>query len=94
MVMNEEDIKQKFILSKCKSKAAFSARLKSPKKLNLESIRKNFEVVMDTKILLVLRIDGVELVCHGFGELLFKNCDDLDKMEKISVSVYGVGLEW
>ena len=91
-MITKEEIKQKFILSKCKSKAAFSARLKSPIKLNLELIKDKFEVVMDTKILLVLRIDDVELICHGFGELLFKNCNDLDKMGKISEEIYFIGL--
>ena len=86
------DIKQKFILSKCKTKAAYSARLKNPVKLNLGKIKKKFEVIMDTKILLVLKVDNVEIVCHGFGELLFKNCKDIDKMERIAINIYNFGL--
>ncbi|MBU1111252.1 MAG: hypothetical protein ABIG93_05625 [archaeon] len=87
------DVKQKFILSKCKTKAAYSAKLKKPGKLNLNKIKKKFEVVMDTEIVLVLKVDGVELICHAYGELLFKNCDDLTLMEKIAEKVYSMGLE-
>jgi len=88
-----ERILEKFILGKCKTKAAYSAKLKKPGKLNLNKIKKEFEVVMDTEIVLVLKVEGVELICHAYGELLFKNSDDMDLMEKIAEKIYSVGLE-
>lgn len=88
-----EKVLEKFILSKCKTKAAYSAKLKKPGKLNLEKIKKKFEVVMDTDILLVLKVEGVEIICHAYGELLFKNCDDVPLIEKIAERIYEVGLE-
>jgi hypothetical protein len=88
----EGNIKEKFILSKCKTKAAYSARLKSPTKLNLDKIKTRYKTVMETKILLVLKIDNIEIICHNYGELLFKNCDDMNKMEKIAVEIYSLGL--
>ena len=81
-----------FSLGKCKTKATFSAKLKHPQKLNLEKIKKKFKVVLDTPILLVINVDKVELIVHGYGELLFKNCENMDLMNKIALEVYGVGL--
>jgi len=91
--MESNDIKQKFILSKCKTKAAYSAKLKKQGKLNLDKIKEKFDVVMDTDILLVLKVEGVEIICHAYGELLFKNCDDVSLMEKVAERIYSVGLE-
>lgn len=87
-----KNIKDKFILSKCKTKAAYSSRLKSPNKLNLDKIKTKYNTVMETKILLVLKIDNIEIICHNYGELLFKNCDDMDKMENLAVEIYSLGL--
>ncbi len=81
-----------FSLGKCKTKATFSAKLTHPQKLNLDKIKKKFNVVLDTPILLVIHIRGVELIVHGYGELLFKNCEDMDLMNEIAREVYEVGL--
>ncbi len=81
-----------FSLGKCKTKATFSAKLTHPQKLNLEKIKKKFKVVLDTPILLVIHVSEVELIVHGYGELLFKNCEDMDLMNKIALQVYDVGL--
>ena len=87
-----KNIKEKFILSKCKTKAAYSARLMTTTKLDLEKIKSEYKTIMETKILLVLNVEGIEIICHNYGELLFKNCDDMNKMEKIAVEIYLLGL--
>ncbi len=87
------NIKEQYILSKCKTKAAYSAKLKKPRKINLLAIGKKFKVIMETKILLVLEVENVEIICHGHGELMFKNCEDHDLMESIAEEIYSVGLE-
>ena len=81
-----------FILAKCKTKAAFSAKLKHPRKLNLPKIKQHFDTILETPVLLVIREEGVEIIVHGYGELLFKNCTDTELMEKIAGKVYAVGL--
>ena len=81
-----------FSLGKCKTKATFSAKLKRQGKLDLKKIAKKFEVVMETPILLVIKVEGIEIIVHSYGELLFKNCEDTELMEKIAKNVYEVGL--
>ncbi len=83
-----------FSLAKCKTKAAYSAKLPQPKQLDLGAVKGSgkFKLVMETKILLVLERDGLEFICHGFGEILFKNCDNEKKMREIAQQVYAIAL--
>ncbi len=81
-----------FSLGKCKTKAAFSAKLRKPGKLDLDKLKRQFEVVLETPILLVLKVEGLEVIVHGYGELLFKNCSDMSAMEKIAEKIYKIGL--
>lgn len=82
-----------FTVEKCKTKAAYSAKLKKQQQLDLQKIRKNFETILETQILLVLQVEGVEVIVHGYGELLFKNCQNVELMRKITERIYEVGLE-
>lgn len=86
-------MKEQFILAKCKTKATFSAKLKKSQKLNLKKVAQKFEVVLETPILVVIKEQGIEIIVHGHGELLFKKCNDTELMEKIAEKIYGVGLE-
>lgn len=79
-------------LAKCKTKAAYSAKLKKKGKLDLDKIKKKFEVILETPILLVIKEEGVEIIVHGYGELLFKKCEDVELMRKIADEIYKVGL--
>lgn len=81
-----------FSFGKCKTKATYSAKLRQPGKLNLEKIKKRFTTLLETPILLVISVQGIEIVVHGYGELLFKKCEDMDLMEKIAGQVYEVGM--
>ncbi|MBI2665880.1 hypothetical protein HYX12_04630 [Candidatus Woesearchaeota archaeon] len=83
----------KFSLGKCKTKAAYSARLRQKGILDLEKIKGKFEVLLETPLLLVIKVDGIEVVVHGHGELLFKRCNDLKLMEKIAQEIYQAGIE-
>lgn len=82
-----------FSLGKCKTKATYSAKLHKQGKLNLDKIKKKFTVVLETPILVVISVAGIEVIVHGYGELLFKKCEDMDLMEKIAKQVYEAGLE-
>ena len=82
-----------FTLGKCKTRAGFSAKLRQPAKLDLHQVRQRFTRVLDTPVLVVVKVHGVEVIVHGYGELLFKGCDDMLLMEKIAEEIYGVGLD-
>ncbi|MFH1275650.1 MAG: hypothetical protein ABIH82_00905 [Candidatus Woesearchaeota archaeon] len=82
-----------FSFGKCKTKATYSSKLKQPGKLNLNKIKEKYEVVLETPILLVIKVKGIEVIVHGYGELLFKKCEDVPLMEKLSAEIYEVGLK-
>jgi len=83
----------KYTLAKCKTKASYSAKLAQKGKLNLDAIKKQFTVKVDTPILLVISVDGVEVIVHGYGELLFKNSMDVELLEKLAKRIYEAGLQ-
>jgi len=82
-----------FTVEKCKTKAAYSAKLKKQQHLDLQKIKTKFEIILETPILLVLKTEGVEVVVHGYGELLFKKCQDTELMRKIAERIYGIGIK-
>ena len=81
-----------FTLAKCTTRAAYSAKPGRNVVLDLQSIRKQFPVVIDTPIVVVIREQGVEVVVHQYGELVFKRCDDMEKMKGIAERVYTAGM--
>lgn len=83
-----------FTFGKCKTRAGYSAKLQKPGKLDLKKIKGKFETILDTLILLVIKEQGLEIVVHGYGELLFKNgtAEQAELMEKVARKVYEVGL--
>lgn len=97
MAQDSKDLvtKELFIISKCKTKAAYSARLRKQQfKLDLKKLaaEKEFELIMETPVVLVLKVDNIELTAHNYGELLFRNCEDTEKLITIAEKVYKVGL--
>lgn len=82
-----------FRIAKCKTNAAYSAKLLRQGKLNLGKIKKTFLVILETPILLVVKVNGIEVIVHGYGELLFKNSADVPLLERIAEQIYAVGLE-
>jgi hypothetical protein len=83
----------KFSLGKCKTKAAYSAKLQQKGKLNLTKIKAKYDAILETPILLVIKVNGTEIVVHSHGELMFKNCADVDWMEKVAEEIYTIGLK-
>ncbi|MBU0456644.1 MAG: hypothetical protein ABH824_05590 [Nanoarchaeota archaeon] len=82
-----------FSLAKCKTKATYSAKLKKRQKLDLNKIGNHSEIILKTPILLVIKLEGIEIIVHSYGELLFKNCDDFSLMEKLAEQIYSIGLK-
>jgi hypothetical protein len=83
----------KFSLAKCKTKAAYSAKLLQKGKLDLSKIKNKFETIMKTPILLVIKTKAGETIVHSHGEILFKKCEDFSLMEKIAEEIYETGIK-
>lgn len=81
-----------FTINRCKTKAKFSVKLNKNTKLNLAKIASNFGVIVETPILLVLKIGKEEIIVHDYGEILFKSLEDEEKIENIAKKIYGVGI--
>lgn len=85
-------MKVEFTLEKCQTKATYSAKPKRKGKIDLNVIRKRFEIIVDTPFLVMVNVKGIEVIVHGYGELLFKKCDDADLMKKIAEEIYAGGI--
>lgn len=81
-----------FKIDYCKSKAGYSAKLDRNRNMDFNKLKKNFNVVMDAGIVLVLKIDNEEIIVHKYGELIFKTLKDKKKIEKIAEKIYGAAL--
>ncbi len=73
-------------IKKCQTKAGWSA--KKNVKLDLTELAKKYEVVLDSKILLVVKTECGEVVIHNYGELMFKECNDTEKIKKIAEDIF------
>jgi len=81
-----------FTLGKCKTRAAYSAKLRKQGVLDLKRIARKFIVVLETPIVLVITVSGIEVIVHQYGELVFKKCEDMELMERIASEVYEEGM--
>jgi len=77
-----------FEVKKCKTKAAYSTKLTQQGQLDLSRIKSKFPTTFESPILLVINVDGYEIVVHKYGELLFKNGTDENKIRRIAEQVY------
>jgi len=78
-------------IKKCKTKASYSATLLKKQKLQLHKLKNNFEVISDAGIAAVIMVDGVKVICHSYGELLF-SIDDVQKIREISEKIFAAVL--
>ncbi len=81
-----------FNIEYCKTKKGFEAKLKKPKKLELNKIKKQFKVIGDAGITLVIKEENEEIIIQQYGSLLFKATKDKEKAEKIAKKIFKVGL--
>jgi hypothetical protein len=82
-----------FSLGKCKTKAAYSAKLKQKGILNLKKVSEKYEVLMNSPILVLIKVDNFEIIVHKHGEIFFKNCDNYPFMENLAKEIYNTCLE-
>ncbi|MEA3430475.1 MAG: hypothetical protein U9R08_04335 [Nanoarchaeota archaeon] len=76
----------------CKTKAAFSVKPDQKLRLDFNKIKERFEVILDNPIALVIKIKGVEIVVHDYGEMLFKTLKNVQQITEIVDEIYEVGL--
>ncbi len=81
-----------FTLGKCKTRAAYSAKLRKQGVLDLKRVARKFTVVLETPVVLVISVSGIEIIVHQYGELVFKKCEDMALMEKVASEVYEEGM--
>ena len=53
-------------------------------------MKEKYEVVLDTPILVVVKIEGKEIIVHNYGELIFKEREDEGEMRNIAEEIYRV----
>jgi hypothetical protein len=82
-----------FSVELCKTKAVLSAKPKKRIELDLGRVKQKFSVLLESPILLVIKSDFGEVVVHKYGELVFKDCSDVDKVSKLAELIYEVGYE-
>ena len=61
-----------FTITPFKTKQSCKAKLNKPQKLNLINLNTKFKITSYAGIALVLNVDGMEVIVHGYGELIFK----------------------
>ena len=49
---------------------------------------KDFEIILDTPVLVVLKVDDEDIVLHKYGEIIVKSLKDEDKIIEIAKKVF------
>jgi len=84
---------EEFTFEKCKTKGAYSAKLKNHTKLDLKLLKGKFEIISITPVLYLIKVDNYDIVVHGYGEILFKEGTNVDEMKAIAKRIYSVVLK-
>ena len=87
----KKDTMFEFTVARCKTRAAYSAKPNKQVKLDFAAIKKKYETLLDTPIVVVIKIDGVEIIVHSYGELVFKEFYDEVKVREIAALIYRTG---
>lgn len=82
-----------FSIKTCTTKAGYEATLEKPQPLVMDALRKQFTVVADAYIILVLNINGIEVIVHNYGKLVFKKNNDEQKLKRIAEQIFRVGVK-
>ena len=79
-----------FEIKLCRRKGALEALPKGRQELDLERLKEQFEVLLDAGIVVVLRVNGFEVVVHSYGKIMFKDMKDEEKARKIAEEIYEI----
>jgi len=80
----------KFKIEKCKNKDGISVKPLTKVNLNFKKLKQRFEVKVDTPIILIINKEG-EIIIHNYGDLLFKELKNKDKIKVIADEIYKNG---
>jgi len=81
-----------FTIQPCADKGGLSAKLTTPRQLDIKAISKTFKTIIETPHVLVVEVDGHEIIVHGYGELIFKTLTDEDEIRAIAERIYRAGI--
>ena len=83
-----------FKLYPCNTDKSCKAKLDKRQSLNIQNIKKHFKVISDAGIALVIEAEGLEVIVHGYSELVFKAGKDIkeEKLKKIAKDIYSKAL--
>ncbi len=96
--MVDISILDQLVIEKCKTRAAISCKfpeeLRHKIQLDLGILKKKFPVKSDAGIALVIGLEGLEVIVHRYGELVFKTTDtnQIPLIRKIADKIYKVSL--
>ena len=79
-----------FIIKLCKSKGSYEVQPNKKIKLDLNKLKK-YKIIEDAKIFLIIEIKNTQIIVHNYGDLIFKDCKDKEKIKKISKEIYNEG---
>ncbi len=77
-----------FEIKECKTKGGYTVKPLKNMHLDFTKIKKNFTVIFDSPIAIVIKEEEIEVVIHKYGELLVKKCKDTKKMEALARRIY------
>ena len=80
-----------FTLKLCKTKAAYSVKPFRNVRLNLNQIKNVYTPIIETPLLLIVKIKGYEVIVHNYGELIFKDLKNEVIIKQIAKDVYSLG---
>ena len=78
----------KFTLKLCKTKSAYSVKPFRNVRLNLNEIKDMYEPIIETPLLLIVKIKKYEVIVHNYGELIFKDLKNEAMIKKIAKEIY------
>lgn len=78
----------RFVVKECKTTAAFTAKPLERLRLDLGRLKQGYPLLFESQIAVLVLVQEEECVVHAHGEILFKQCRDMTKMEAIAAEVY------
>jgi len=86
-------MEHEFTVELCKDKGGYAAKPVEKLSLDLDAISNSFETIIKTPILIVIKINNHEVICHNFGELIFKNLTDKKQIRNLANNIYNKSLQ-
>ncbi len=78
-----------YTINLCKTKAGYEVKLNKRSKLNLTPLTKKFEIVVESPLVVIVKILGEDVIVHNHGTIQFKTeLKEKTKVKKIAEIVY------